>query len=279
MQEPSVAVYELERFMNRNLIPVICGVLATLAAPGPSGTAIAQGDIAKRLAPTGELRVGLIGSNAILITRGADGKLSGIAVELAGRLAAKLGVPLRMIPHENPGRYAESLSGDGWDLVLSGRDPTRAEFVAFSAPYLEIESLYLARPGLALESAGQVDRAGIRVVVAKGGSQDNYLSRNLKQATLVRIAGVASAAQEELVSGRADVFGGTGPAVYAMAESYPGAKVLAGRFSVVEQAIGVPKRNADLLPFLNEFLGEAKRSGMVAAEIQRAGLRGVKPAP
>jgi polar amino acid transport system substrate-binding protein len=265
--------------MTGRIIWTICGILPALALLWDSGAATAQSNIAKRLAPTGELRVGLIGSNPVLITRGADGKLSGISVELAARLAAKLGVPLRMIPHESPSRYSESLSTDGWDLVMSGRDPTRAEFVAFCEPYLEIESLFLARPGLGLDSADQVDRPGIKVVVAKGGSQDNYLSRTLKQATLVRITSSASASREELVSGRADVFGGTGPAVYAMAASYPGAKVLAGRFSIVEQTIGLPKRNADLIPFINEFLSEAKRSGMVAAEIQRAGLLGVKPAP
>ena len=265
--------------MTARIILAICGILPALALLWHSGTATAQGDFAKRLAPTGELRVGLIGSNAILITRDADGKFHGISVELAGRVAAKLGVPLRMVPSENPAKYAESLSGDGWDVVMSGRDPARADHVAFSEPYLEIESLYLARPGLGLESADQVDRPGIRIVVLKGGSQDNHLSRSLKHATLNRITGTASAIQGELASGRADVVGATGPGAYALAEMIPGSKVLAGSFATVEQSIGVRKANADLIPFINEFLSEAKRSGIVAAEIQRAGLRGVRPAP
>jgi polar amino acid transport system substrate-binding protein len=199
-------------------------------------------------------------------------------VELAQRLAAKLGVPLKMIPHETAGLYAESLKTGGWDLVMSGRDPTRAEFVVFSDPYLEIESLYLARPGLDLESADQVDRAGTRIVVISGGSQDNYLSRSLKQATLVRVKNGAEA-KEALLSGRADVLGATGPGVYALAAEVAGSNVLAGRFSIVEQTIGLPKRNADLLTYIGEFLRDAKESGFVADQIRRAGLKGVRPAP
>jgi polar amino acid transport system substrate-binding protein len=247
--------------------------------PSREATPSMTNPVAQRLAPGGELRVGLIGSNAVLITRAADGTLRGVAVELAGRLAQRLGVRLRMIPHENPGRYAESLSTDGWDLVLSGRDPLREEFVAFSEPYLEIESLYLARPGLGLDSAEQVDRPGIKVLVLKGGSQDNYLTRHLKQAALVRVEGKAELARQELASGRVDVFGGTAPGVYALAAEYPQAKVLAGRFSVVHQSVGVRRANADLLPYINEFLREAKAGGLVAEEIRRAGLKGVNPAP
>ena len=254
------------------------GVLlaAVLACTAP--TAQAQGNLASRLAPQGQLRVGLIGSNAILIQRGADGKLSGIAVELAGRLAAQLGVPLRMIPYETAALYAASLGKAEWDIVMSGRDPSRSEFIAFSDPYLEIDSLYLARPGLELKSAEEVDRPDIRIVVYEGGSQDNYLTRELKHASLLRVR-TPAAAREALASGRADVLGATSTGVYKMAADYAGTTVLSGRFSVVQQAIGVPKANADLLPFINGFLLEAKRSGMVADEIRREGLQGVHPAP
>ena len=58
----------------------------------------AQNDAATRLAPKGELRAGLIASNPVLVTRGADGQLGGVSVELARALAGKLGVPVRLIP-------------------------------------------------------------------------------------------------------------------------------------------------------------------------------------
>src|SRR5882672_6630885 len=71
----------------------------------------------------GELRAALIASNPVLVTRGADGELGGVSVELARALAAKLNVPVRLIPYENPARYNESLGKDEWDVALAARDP------------------------------------------------------------------------------------------------------------------------------------------------------------
>ena len=77
-----------------------------------NGQGRAQNDAATRLAPKGELRAGLIASNPVLVTRGADGQLGGVSVELARALAGKLDVPVRLIPYENPARYNESLGKD-----------------------------------------------------------------------------------------------------------------------------------------------------------------------
>src|SRR5258705_12832940 len=84
----------------------------------------AQSDLdAARVAPTGELRAALIASNPVLVARGADGQLGGVSVELARALAAKLGVPLRLMAYENPARYNESLGKGEWDIGLAARDP------------------------------------------------------------------------------------------------------------------------------------------------------------
>ena len=67
----------------------------------------AQTEATSQLASKGELRAALIVSNPVLVIRGADGQLGGISVELARALAAKLNVPVRLIPYENPARYNE----------------------------------------------------------------------------------------------------------------------------------------------------------------------------
>jgi polar amino acid transport system substrate-binding protein len=59
-----------------------------------------------------------------------------------------------------------------------------------------------------------------------------------------------------------------------------GARILEGRFNVVQMAIAVPKgRGAAGLHHLGRFVAEAKRDGIVARAIERAGLRGVHVAP
>jgi polar amino acid transport system substrate-binding protein len=115
------------------------------------------------VAPTRELRAALIASNPVLVTRGPDGQLSGVSVELARALAAKLGVPLRLMAYENPARYNESLGKGEWDIGLAARDPARGEHIAFSDMFMEVDNGYVARPGAALKTADEVDRAGIKV--------------------------------------------------------------------------------------------------------------------
>src|SRR3954447_8061099 len=135
-----------------------------------NGQGHAQNNAATRLAPKGELRAALIASNPVLVTREADGQLGGVSVELARALAAKLNVPVRLIPYENPARYNESLGKDEWDIGLAARDPSRAEYLAFSDVFMEVDNGYVARPGLTLKRADEVDRPGTKVAVAQGSA-------------------------------------------------------------------------------------------------------------
>src|SRR4051812_23827379 len=103
-----------------------------LAAIAWASSPQAQGAVdAARLAPTGELRAALIASNPVLVSRTTEGQLGGVSVELARLLAAKLGVPVRLIAYDNPARYNESLGKGDWDIGIAARDPSRAEHLAF----------------------------------------------------------------------------------------------------------------------------------------------------
>jgi len=239
----------------------------------------AQSGPAIQLAPTGELRAALIASNPVLVTRGADGQLGGVSVELARALAARLGLPLRLMPYENPARYNESLGKGEWDVGLAARDPARAEHLAFSDVFMEVDNGYVARPGLSLKSADEVDRTGTKVAVAQGSAPDGFLTRTLKNAEIVRVPGGPGPAREALSTGRADVYGENVHLAHRLAADISGATVLEGRFNLVQMSIAVPKQNAAALATVNAFLSDAKRDGLIAQVIGRAGLRGVRPAP
>jgi len=253
--------------------------VAFLYCATSNGRTNAQNDAAKRLAPKGELRAALIASNPVLVTRGADGQLGGVSVELARALAEKLGVPVRLMPYENPARYNESLGKDEWDVGLAARDPSRAEHLAFSEVFMEVDNGYVGRPGLALKAANEVDRAGIKVAVAQGSAPDGFLTRTLKNAEIVRVPGGLAPAREVLSAGGADVFADNTNVAYQIGRDLAGATVLDGHFNVVQMSIAVPKHNAAALTIVDEFVRDAKRDGLVAQAIARAGLRGVHSAP
>src|SRR5213080_5074205 len=117
--------------------------LVALVGCAGIGQVSAQNDAAALLAPKGELRAAVIVSNPVLVTRTPDGQLGGVSVELARALAAKLGASVRLVPYENPARYVESLGKDEWDIGLAGRDPSRAEYLAFSDVFMEVDNGYV----------------------------------------------------------------------------------------------------------------------------------------
>src|SRR3954447_21189573 len=134
------------------------------------GTAQAQVSItaaAATMCPTGSLRAALISSNPVLVTRRADGTLGGVSVAVARALAAHLGVPIELRPYDNPVRYNESLSTDDWDIGLAARDPGRADHLAFSTTFMEVDNGYVARSGAEPTNADEVDRPGVRIAVAQ----------------------------------------------------------------------------------------------------------------
>src|SRR6185437_5249606 len=124
-------------------------LLAVAIATSINGTTrsgIAQTQLASAattLCPTGKLRAALIVSNPVLVTRRFDGTLDGVSVTVARALAAHLGVSTELRPYEKPERYNESLETDDWDVGLAARDLTRADHLAFSATFMEVDNGYV----------------------------------------------------------------------------------------------------------------------------------------
>ncbi len=122
------------------------------------------------LASHGVLRAGINLSNFLLVTgRSPSGDPEGVAPDMAREVANKLGVPIVYVPFPKPGELADVAGTDTWDIGLIGAEPARAEKIAFTAAYVEIESTYMVPPGSTLQSIEEVDQPGIRI--ARGRPQ------------------------------------------------------------------------------------------------------------
>ena len=104
------------------------------------------------------------------------------------------------------------------------------------------------------------------------------MSRNLKHAELVRAEGIP-ASYDLFVARKLDVLAGLLPRLVADVERLPGARVLEGKFTAVQQAIGTPKARAAAAEYLREFVSDIKASGLIARLIERHGAKGVNVAP
>ena len=86
-------------------------------------------------------------------------------------------------------------------------------------------------------------------------------------------------AMERFVADGMEVLAGLRPRLITDVESLPGARILDGQFTAVQQAIGTARANAAGAAFLSEFVEEAKASGLVASLIAKHGVRGLSVAP
>src|SRR5690348_1480490 len=129
-------------------------------------------------------------SNFLLVTgRTEAGDPAGVAPDMARGIADRLGVAVRYVPFPSPGALADAADHDVWDIGLVGAEPQRAEKIAFSPAYVEIEATYLVPAGSPLTSIAAVDRAGVRIAVTARSAYDLWLERNIKHARLVRSEG------------------------------------------------------------------------------------------
>ncbi len=231
------------------------------------------------LAPTGVLRAGINLSNFLLVTgRSANGDPEGVSPDMARAVADRLGVPVKYVPFKTPGELGDQAGKNIWDIGLIGAEPQRAQTIAFSAAYCEIEATYMVPPGSAIKAIGDVDKKGVRIAVSARSAYGLWLENNIKNATLMPVSGL-DAAFNKFKDEKLDVLAGLRPGLLKDIGKFPGARILDGKFSAVQQAIGTPKANTAGAAFLAAFVEEAKKSGLVGRLIERHKVNGLSVAP
>jgi len=235
--------------------------------------------ILAELAPTGVLRAGINLSNFLLVSsRTPDGGPAGVAPDMARAVADRLGVPIRYVPYPRPGELADAAGTGAWDIGLIGAEPQRAEKIAFSPSYAEIQATYLVPPGSPITTQAEADQPGIRIAVAERAAYDLWLARNIRNATLMRAPSLDASFTLFMEQGL-EALAGLRPKLISEAVKLPGARILDGSFMTVQQAIGTARANEAGAAFLRDFVEEAKISGLVARLIAKHEVQGLSVAP
>lgn len=230
---------------------------------------MAPASVVSQLAPTGVLRAGINLSNFLLVTgRTPAGDPGGVSPDLAAAIAADLGVAVRYVPYASPGELADAAGTHAWDIGLIGAEPARAEKIAFTAAYVEIEATYLVPAGSPLQTIEDVDRAGVRIAVTARAAYDLWLARHIRHATLVRSSSLDSAFTQFVAEGL-EALAGLKPRLLSDVTRLPGARLLDGRFTAVQQAVGTAPANTEAAAYLADFVSRAKASGLIAQLIAR----------
>jgi polar amino acid transport system substrate-binding protein len=207
-----------------------------------------------------------------------DGSPRGIAPDLARELGRRAGLEIDFVRFPKAGLLADAVKEAACDVGFLGAEPQRAQDIAFSAAYLEIPVTFVVPPGSPIRSIGEVDAEGVRIAVAEKSAYDLYLTRNIKKAKLLRVAGIDESFRL-FVDEKLEALSGLKPRLVDDVAKLPGARLLDGQVTAVQQACGTPRARTQAARYLRSFIEDIKASGLVERTIRKHAIAGVEVAP
>jgi polar amino acid transport system substrate-binding protein len=222
--------------------------------------------IIEDLAPTGTLRASINLGNPVL-AQGTPAAPTGVTVDMARELGARLGVPVELLCFDAARKSFEAMTTGQADVCFLAVEPARAAEVAFTAPYVVIEGVFVVPQDSPITKTADVDREGVRIGVNGGSAYDLFLSRTLQHARVVRgDDGVDLFRAEGL-----EVAAGIRLPMTEFVNKHQGFRLIEGPFMEIQQAMGTTRtRTPDTVEFLRAFVEELKASGFVADALRRA---------
>ena len=232
-------------------------------------------EVNQDLAPSGRLRAAINLGNPVL-ARGTPAHPAGVTVDIARELGARLGLPVDLTCFGAARESFEAMARGDADICFLAVEPARAAQVAFTAPYVVIEGVYLVPAGSGLRTPADVDHENVRIGVTEGSAYDLFLTRTLREAGLVRAEDGIEAFREQGLEAAA----GIRQVVADFTGTTPGFRVIDQAFMQIRQAVGTTLTRAPAtLRFLAAFVEDLKARGFIADALRRSGQDGDLAAP
>jgi polar amino acid transport system substrate-binding protein len=242
---------------------------------------MANPDELKQLAPTGQLRGGVVVSlaaSAFFAIRDDKGEVHGVTVDLVRAFAAALKLPLALQIYENSGQVTDAVAKGDCDLAFMPQDAERAKKVDFGPAYYFISSTYLVPAGSPIQTIDEVNRPGVRIVAISNTTTARSARRTAPNASVQEVPSVDQMTKMAR-NGKGDAFALSHDSFAGLLPKLPGARVLPGHFQQTGIAVAVPKGRAAALKIASELLEDAKKSGLVRRALDRAGFTDAVVAP
>ena len=145
--------------------------------------------------------------------------------------------------------------------------------------HLQIDEQF--RPDLffAPREPADVDRPGMRVAVGENSAYDLFLTRTLKNATLLRTAGGCCKNLDLFRTEKLDAAAGVRQPLAEYAKQHDDVRVMEQPFQQIRQAMATPKGRPAAAAYLKTFIEEMKASGFVADALKRSNQPDAAVAP
>jgi polar amino acid transport system substrate-binding protein len=219
------------------------------------------------LAPSGVLRTALNLGNPVLNT-GPPEAPAGVTVDIAREIGARLGVPVEFLCFGAARESFEAMTTGRADICFLAIEPVRAAEVAFTAPYVLIEGVYVVPADSPLRTVADVDSPGVRIGVKRGSGYDLFLTRTLRHASVVR----GSEGTDIFLAENLEAGAGVREPVTEFVAAHPACRLIGERFMEIQQAVGTAKtKRPETARFLHALVEDLKASGFVAEALRRSG--------
>jgi len=171
--------------VTRRVLGCMLGLWLIGAPPAGAQAPVSRLDtvIAQKL-----LRIGTTGDyKPFSFLNSETNAFEGIDIDMARSLAGALGAEPRFVQTTWPTLMAD-IAADKFDIAMGGISVTleRQKTVWFSSPYLSSGKTPIARCAdqARFQTLADIDRAGVRLIVNPGGTNERFARANIKQAAI-----------------------------------------------------------------------------------------------
>lgn len=202
-------------------------------------------------------------------------QLAGIDIDNARDVAKDLGVEVQFVD-SSFAKLIEDVTTDRCDIAMFaiGITPQRQEKLRFTQPHL-VSDIYAitTKSNRRIQDWGDIDQAGSVVVVAKGTLHEPVMKAKLKSAEL-RVVDTPAAREQEVQSGRADVFMTDYPFSRRMLDNSDWARLVSPpeTYHLTPYAWAMQPGDDRFHARIEKILADMKRDGRLLANAKKSGL-------
>lgn len=195
-------------------------------------------------------------------------ELSGIDIDLARELARELGVRAQFVD-SSFARLIDDVTADRCDVAMFaiGITPQRAERLRFTRPHLRSDIYAITTlSNRRIKNWADIDQPGVVVAVARGTYHETVMRQKLAAASL-QVLDTPHAREEEVESGRADVFMTDFPYSRRMLDTVDWARLMASPqpYHLTSYAYAVAPGDDAWFQRVDRFVADIRQDGRLLA--------------
>ena len=256
----------------------ICGTIAFASCTANDDNPSVVQPTVQRIRERGKLLVGTTGDYRPLSYREADGNYWGFGIEMAEKIAERIGVGIEYIHTSWPTLTADvQAEPQTFDFAIGGITITdaRKETMLMSDGYLANGKTILCRTSDAAhyQSLADIDKPEVRVMVNPGGLNEKFANQNLTHATII-VYQKNEEIPNQVAEGHADVMITeiTEAPWYIQNDPRLAAPLLNTPFTHGEIGVLMRKGQDDLLQMGNNAIRQMKSDGTLRRLHEKYGL-------